>query len=201
MWWTSPYTALASRLARAPRSGLQESGEVAARSPLRNAQLDGAGAGLSVPIPVAMALVDPALAALARGGAGQASHVHLRQPLGRDANLSRSRLASEDVERRAFNRAARAGPSCRRSSWGPPGPRLQVSTPQPSPGSPRWPSRPLRSPGGFASRPSLRRSYTTTWGTIAYLLRDRNPIPSVARQALGQRRAPRLLAGRAVPAC
>jgi hypothetical protein len=63
-----------------------ESRDVAALSQLRNAQLDGARAGLPVALAVALALVDPAIATLAMASAGQATYLQLHQPLRGEAD-------------------------------------------------------------------------------------------------------------------
>jgi len=59
---------------------------VAAAAQFRDAQLNGAGSALPVALAVAIALVEPALAALAMGGAGQAAHLQRHQPLGGKAD-------------------------------------------------------------------------------------------------------------------
>jgi hypothetical protein len=60
---------------------LQEAGEVAALPELRNAQLDGARAGLPVARPVAVAVVEAIGAPLAVPGAGQPCDLKIHQSL------------------------------------------------------------------------------------------------------------------------
>ena len=73
------------RLLRHP-ARLEEAGEVAASPQLRDPQLDGSGPGLPVAVAIAVALIDPALAALAVTGAAQGLGLQLHQPLGGKAD-------------------------------------------------------------------------------------------------------------------
>src|SRR5712692_4241048 len=67
-------------------AGLEKGREVAAAAQLRDAQLDGAGAGLPVSLAVAVALVAPIGAALTGPGAAQALGLQRHQALGRKAD-------------------------------------------------------------------------------------------------------------------
>ena len=65
---------------------LQKAGEVGALAQLRDAQLDGTGAGLPIALTVAVALSQALLALLAIAGTGQALNFELHQALGGKAD-------------------------------------------------------------------------------------------------------------------
>jgi hypothetical protein len=65
---------------------LEEAGKIAAFAQLRNPQLDRAGPGMPVAVAIAVALVDPAFAALAVPGAAEGIALQRHQALGGKAD-------------------------------------------------------------------------------------------------------------------
>jgi hypothetical protein len=89
-----------SLLGHAP--GLEKAREVGPLPQLRDAQLDGPGAGFPVPVAVAVALGQPQRALLAVSSPGQGTHLQLHQPLRGKAD----HLAQQIGIRRLFQKAA-----------------------------------------------------------------------------------------------